>query len=787
MDTPPPLIPGYRIIRAISSGGMASVYLAIQESFGREVALKVMSSQLKVDPGFSERFLREARIVAQMHHAAIVPVYDVGEALDHQYLSMEYLSGGDLKQRLQYENGSQLACQVCLAMADALDFAHRKGFVHRDIKPENILFREGGSPVLTDFGIARAIDSAAPLTRAGTLVGTPSYMSPEQMRGEEVDGRSDLYSLGIVFYETLTGSVPFRADSTISVAIKHLSESLPPLPPAYAAYQPFLDRLAAKERDRRFATGAEVMRALSAIGVVAPPPASGPTQRSATPAEPTLVYEPLTAWRESISAQRGPVTARRGGGAREHFEPERVDDDHLATGRIVPRRESTSGTGGDRRRTRDRRHRRSGWRIAAVLLLAAGAVALWQLPALHVPLVEAIDGLMQGGGEPALAERLTQADERLAAGDLDAALAGYGAVLARDGDNAAALAGLDRVAASHLDTARAALRQGDGEGARRALQHAQGVAPEHAGIPALEAQIEAERRAESERLAQADEGRRAEQAQREEEARRVAAAKVEADAEAKHVAEESQRRAEAEQRRAQEAQREAAPQRRPATAPQSRSAVQVGQLLSDAEAALARGDLTKPDGASAVDYYRQVLQVNPRNTTAHTGLLNVHARLLADAERDLKQDDLASAGDNLAAARALIPSHPETAKIEALYRQKEAELREQGRREQARLSEAWNHLETVDELLGQSPVTLFTIDIATRRYDQAAQLAPQLAELATFRARITEAYSAAVRTALNAGNRQEALAAIDHARRRNWLTPLLQQQEEAIRQQLQVP
>ena len=260
------VIPGYKIVRQLGRGGMASVYLAIQQSFEREVALKVMSPLFNSDPSFSIRFMREARIVAHIHHASIVPVFDVGEHGGHHYLSMEYLPGGDLKQRVQGGlRDAVFAIDVCCALSSVLDLAHRKGFVHRDIKPENILFREDGTPVLTDFGIARAIDSGTSLTVAGMLVGTPSYMSPEQVKGLELDGRSDLYSLGIVFYEMLTGAVPFRADSMLSLALKHLTEPLPQLPVEHAAYQPFLDRLAAKERDARLATGAEVIKALRQV------------------------------------------------------------------------------------------------------------------------------------------------------------------------------------------------------------------------------------------------------------------------------------------------------------------------------------------------------------------------------------------------------------------------------------------------------------------------------------------------------------------------------------------
>jgi serine/threonine-protein kinase PpkA len=259
-------IAGYTIERKLGQGGMATVFLAIQQSFEREVALKVMSPLLNSDPSFTTRFLREARIVAHIHHASIVPVYDVGEHHPFHYLSMEYLPGGDLKQRiLKGKCEPEKFVDCCIPICNALDVAHRKGFIHRDIKPENILFREDGTPVLTDFGIARALDRGASLTVAGMIVGTPSYMSPEQVKGIELDGRSDLYSLGIVCYEMLTGTVPFRADSSMSVAIKHLIDPMPPLPAELATYQPFIDRLTAKDRAERYATGGDAAQALRSI------------------------------------------------------------------------------------------------------------------------------------------------------------------------------------------------------------------------------------------------------------------------------------------------------------------------------------------------------------------------------------------------------------------------------------------------------------------------------------------------------------------------------------------
>ena len=285
-------IPGYSIIRELGEGGMASVYLATQHSLERQVALKIMSPLLNSDPGFAARFRREARIVAQLSHASIVPVFEVGEHQGRCYLSMEYLPGGDLK-HLLLANRCDVseASQMCVALCGALDFAHRKGFVHRDIKPENILFREDRTPVLTDFGIARALDSGRSMTVAGVLVGTPGYMSPEQVKGLELDGRSDLYSLGVVFYEMLTGTEPFTAQSSLSLALKQVSDVLPSLPPEHALYQDFLDCLTAKDREQRFASGAEVIRALNLISTTGqgakqrlPRPVAEPAEAAPSPA-----------------------------------------------------------------------------------------------------------------------------------------------------------------------------------------------------------------------------------------------------------------------------------------------------------------------------------------------------------------------------------------------------------------------------------------------------------------------------------------------------------------------
>ncbi len=258
-------ITGYRIKEELGRGGMATVYLAVQESVLREVALKVMSPVLRADPSFGERFMREARIAANLHHRHVVAIHDVGVQDDYHYIAMELLSGGDINSRFREGMAVSDCLRVTMEIARALDYAHSKGFVHRDIKPDNILFREDGSAVLTDFGIARATDSSTQMTRTGAVVGTPHYMSPEQARGKPLDHRSDLYSLGIVFYEMLTGRLPYEASDSLAVGIKHITEPIPELPERVAQLQPFLDRILAKDRDRRFQTGEDVAEALRVL------------------------------------------------------------------------------------------------------------------------------------------------------------------------------------------------------------------------------------------------------------------------------------------------------------------------------------------------------------------------------------------------------------------------------------------------------------------------------------------------------------------------------------------
>ena len=252
-------------MRELGHGGMAHVYLAIQESFGREVALKVLSPHLADDEQFSKRFLREARIVSQLNHPNIVTVYDAGKAGKYHYMSMEYIPGKDVK-HLKDNLPRKEALRIVKDVARALDFAGSKGVVHRDIKPENIMIHQGDRRVvLMDFGIAHGDDVTQGMTQTGKAIGTPHFMSPEQTKGLKVDHRSDIYSLGIVMFQLLAGYLPYDADSAVAVGIKHLTAPIPLLPAGLEIFQPIINRCLSKEPQHRYQKAADLIADLDKI------------------------------------------------------------------------------------------------------------------------------------------------------------------------------------------------------------------------------------------------------------------------------------------------------------------------------------------------------------------------------------------------------------------------------------------------------------------------------------------------------------------------------------------
>lgn len=256
-------ISGYTIDKKIGSGGMADVYLGHQISIDRPVAIKVMSSAMAVDESFAKRFIKEAN-VGVLTHPNIITVYDAGKVENNYYIVMEYICGGDLAQKIANQQLTfEQKIEIVKKIAAALGYSYSKGFIHRDVKPENILFREDGTPVLADFGIAKAVTAATNITSVGTIIGSPYYMSPEQTRGQEVDHRSDLYSLGVVLYELLCGYKPFESGDTFAIGIKHINEAVPPLPEPLAQYQSLIDKMLAKDPNQRFQNSEQFVAAVN--------------------------------------------------------------------------------------------------------------------------------------------------------------------------------------------------------------------------------------------------------------------------------------------------------------------------------------------------------------------------------------------------------------------------------------------------------------------------------------------------------------------------------------------
>ncbi|HEY9034977.1 MAG TPA: serine/threonine-protein kinase [Pseudomonadales bacterium] len=258
-------IAGYQLQQRIGTGGMADVYLATQENFDRLVAIKLLRLDACADNGFAERFLQEAKTLAGLNHPHIIPVHDVGRLAGHYYMAMEYVPGGSLADRIRSGLALRQTLEILAAMTDALAYAHEKNVIHRDIKPDNILFRENRSAVLTDFGIARRVDNDTHMTRAGMMLGTPAYMAPEQARGLAVDGRADIYALGAVFYEMLTGRPPYQAPDAMAMALAHISEPVPQLPDQLVFCQPLLDKMMAKDVAQRIGSARALAGAIAAL------------------------------------------------------------------------------------------------------------------------------------------------------------------------------------------------------------------------------------------------------------------------------------------------------------------------------------------------------------------------------------------------------------------------------------------------------------------------------------------------------------------------------------------
>ncbi len=289
----------YQLVEPISSGGMATIYKAYQPGLDRVVAIKVLPEFLLTQSGFLERFKIEAQAIAKLDHPHILPVYDYGEAERTPYLVMKYVPGGTLKDLIaQGPIAPRQAAPLLRQMAEALEHAHQQGVIHRDVKPSNVLLQDGRWVQLMDFGLAKLMTSTSNITASGTGVGTPDYMSPEQAQGLPVDQRTDIYSLGVVVYQMLTGDVPFHAETPMAVMLKQIVEPPPPLrlknPDISLEVEQVVLKALAKAREGRYAHALEFAEAYEFALDSA---ATLPTAQ--TPSVPTLSVTPLLEQRRS--------------------------------------------------------------------------------------------------------------------------------------------------------------------------------------------------------------------------------------------------------------------------------------------------------------------------------------------------------------------------------------------------------------------------------------------------------------------------------------------------------
>jgi len=785
-------IPGYSIASRLGQGGMASVYLAVQHSFEREVALKVMSPLLNSDPSFAARFKREARIVAQLSHASIVPVFEVGEHDSCHYLSMEYLSGGDLKRRIvDGERTLNLALSVCTALSAALDVAHRKGFVHRDIKPENILFREDGTPVLTDFGIARALDSGRSMTLAGMLVGTPDYMSPEQVKGLELDGRSDLYSMGIVFYEILTGAVPFKADSTLSVALKQVGEPLPSLPPEHAAYQEFLDCLTAKDREERFASGAEVIRALRVIGtgravrnragVLALASVESSELRARTnpthrPTSETYLSQPTLAWPRSEQSQPGQETLAA-------HSPE------SAVGAPPSERHSTVSI--------------ARWTDAAPRPVEPASYSAGPAPHSAEPEGSANRGQVTGSSAstgwqpPPWMAKITQPVWAAVAVAAAVVVLAVGVTLMISSRHSAARSSANATPTQVPQASAATTSDAVGRVTASGANAQSGSSPQPAPTSVPQEETPATQTPSSNtptsgpaavvntatpqtpaaQTPQTAPGLVNSNDATETPAARDSQTRAEAAAAARRKRLAEERR----QRKATESQVLAQRAAELKAAQLQAQEAQIQELLTEAKSEYAAGALWQPDGANAADRYRNILRIQPGRAEALAGAQRVANVLAAEAAQTESVGDIFAARRLIDQVQTLRPSHPKLPELQARFEQLQAVPAGPDANDRLRLDKAAKFIARAVVDLDRTPLDFRAADDATDQYDRALSAAATAPGLPSLKERLIVAYATAVQTELNNHEPKRAQKLINTAHKRKWSSEELDQLEASLK------
>jgi serine/threonine protein kinase len=262
-----PRIQGYRFVQTVARSPKSEVHVAFSEELGHNVAIKVLHTGATVDPGEEMRFDRERELLTRIKHRAIVDIYDWGHSDDFRYIVTEYFASGSLELRIRNLITVRDCVDIFVQIAGALVAVHAAGLAHRDLKPANVMMRPDGSIVLIDFGLAKRVDSGTQLTNVGEVRGSPFYISPEQAEGAPVDQRSDLYSLGVMLYEMLTGQRPFRGTTVVAIIHAHRSEPIPRLPAALEPFQSLIDGLLAKNPADRFPSASSAIAELARLKV----------------------------------------------------------------------------------------------------------------------------------------------------------------------------------------------------------------------------------------------------------------------------------------------------------------------------------------------------------------------------------------------------------------------------------------------------------------------------------------------------------------------------------------
>ncbi len=418
-------IPGYELERLIGRGGMAEVYVARQISLGRKVALKILLQTLSPDAHFATRFEREARTAAALQHPNIIKIFDTGIYNGRYYIAMEYLGSRTVRNLIIEGMPPDLAVEYLIKLANALDYAHTKGVIHRDIKPTNILLYHDNEPVLSDFGISRLVDSNSTLTATGMMLGSPRYISPEQARGGVIDSRSDLYALGAIFYEMLTGTAPYETEDTLALMYMHVNDAIPRLPPELNRYQPVIDGLMAKKPEQRLATAGEIFTLLddeldhtSQFSDTGETRMFSPEQEDSSISQISVAHTPGSADSGDLKMPLCPTDSHPGG------HPTLVDES-TPDANIVPPAQASTRNG----------RPYSKYALLAVMLIIASGLYWFLVPpnTQSPPLTDSIEDIVK------------QLEDKVNAGDFEAARALLGQGLSMNALDHRLLAFVERV------------------------------------------------------------------------------------------------------------------------------------------------------------------------------------------------------------------------------------------------------------------------------------------------------------------------------------------------------